>query len=102
LGNQWYSLTTDYDHQYKNIGKSVLIERESEYTNLQTAPEHDLDSQLDINSLGLGLESHLFENIQWGASHHHGLNDHNDHEYGRSSCILGLSASLFNIHNYNT
>jgi hypothetical protein len=64
LGNQWHSLTTDFDPQYENIDKSVLIERESEYTNLQTAPDHDLDSRLDTNSLGLGLESHLFENVQ--------------------------------------
>jgi hypothetical protein len=75
LGNQWHSLTTDYDPQYENIDKSVLIERESQYTNLQTAPEHDLDSRLDMNPLGLGLESHLFENIQGGPPHQHGISD---------------------------
>jgi hypothetical protein len=58
LGNQWYSMTMDYD------------------------PEHVLDSLLDTNSLGIGLESHLFENTQRGASHQHGLSDFNDHEYG--------------------
>jgi hypothetical protein len=29
LGNQWHSLTTDFDPQYKNTSKSVLIERVS-------------------------------------------------------------------------